>query len=250
MKHPQNASSPAATELERHSFSNTNTASVAKDPLRVWRTERLALLKRSPEYKALPPIYRKIVDYLVRAHESADQGITVAAETLAEKYGVHLRTMQTYLHEIDQAGVFISEATYKGRGKRGLTGGGRSTNRRRLNPAILAREAALMGIEDSFTHSSTSASTSASTDSQKVYYVDHAEAEAPTEPLHSEAPQLENTAASPDGSAGEGQGRTLDRGLAESGQAAVTRHACCEVCRVELVPGRTHECRGDEEVPF
>lgn len=160
--------------------------SVNADPTKAWRSERLGLMQQAPEYKALPAIEKKIVNYLVRAHESEDEGITVAAATLAKKYGVHLRTMQTYLREIDQAGVFTSEPRRKGRGSKG----GQTSNRRRLSPAILAREAASSGVVTT----SADSSTYTSTDSPKGYSVTHAEAALLGE-QRCEALQLENRAA-------------------------------------------------------
>ena len=59
-----------AVSLAANEVSVVNSVNV--DPLKAWRTQRLGLMMRAPEHKKLPPIYRKIVSYCVRAHESAE----------------------------------------------------------------------------------------------------------------------------------------------------------------------------------
>jgi hypothetical protein len=107
------------------------------DELGRWRRDRLGRIKRTDEYKGLPKLLRKIVDFLVRAHESPDKGIIVGQEKLARKYGVTRQTMNEYLGEIVRAGVFTVER----RSRTGIgSGRGRTTNRYRLNPALLSQQ--------------------------------------------------------------------------------------------------------------
>jgi hypothetical protein len=106
---------------------------VATFDLRAWRTERLGQLKRTPEYKGLTPLERRIVDYSVRAHESPDQGITVSQTKLAKKFGKTREWINKRLSAIVTSGVFIKERRTRADGKR-------TTNRYRINPVLLSAE--------------------------------------------------------------------------------------------------------------
>src|SRR5688572_890606 len=81
---PQVRESAVATPYERI------LSPAATFDLKAWRRERLGRMKTRPEYRALPARLRAIVDDLVRAHESRDQGITVSQGNprLLRKFGV------------------------------------------------------------------------------------------------------------------------------------------------------------------
>jgi hypothetical protein len=105
--------------------------------LKDWRSKRLGLVKKRPEYKALSQTQRRIVDYWVRAHESPDEGITIGqtklGQTFGRKYGLRLQreTVNRHLGAIEKAGVFVKEHRYRG-------DGGRSSNSYRLNEFLLS----------------------------------------------------------------------------------------------------------------
>jgi hypothetical protein len=105
------------------------------EPVRQWRSRRLGLVKKREEYKQLPSVVRSLVDYLVRAHESREHGITISQrnEKLLAKFDCTDRTIRKYLKLAVEAGVLTVEARYRGAG----TDGGRTTNCYRLNDALV-----------------------------------------------------------------------------------------------------------------
>jgi DNA-binding Lrp family transcriptional regulator len=99
-----------------------------------WRHDRLGKLKQSAEYTSLAAPDRRLVDRMVRAHDSMDdRGIFVSQTKLATRSGVSRRTIIRQLKRIVEAGVFVVEPRYRSAG----TKGGRSTNAYRINPALL-----------------------------------------------------------------------------------------------------------------
>lgn len=103
--------------------------------LKTWRWERLGQMKRRLEYRQLAPILQQVVDYVVRRHESPDEGITVSQAKLAKRFGVHEDTMGKYLRAIVAADVLTRDF----RGRKGCFGQrGRTTNRYRLNEILLS----------------------------------------------------------------------------------------------------------------
>jgi hypothetical protein len=123
--------------------------------LKKWRTERLGVVKKTPEYKSLSPALRRLVDYLVRAHESPDQGITVRQdnEKLLAKFDVCRKTMNVWLcaivGKVENGGVFTREKRWAGAGR----GAGRKPNLYRLNPVILMREGYTEGYTEGYSES-------------------------------------------------------------------------------------------------
>jgi len=97
--------------------------------LKAWRTTRLGAMKQDPRHEKLTRRQKQIVDHLVRKYESRDEGIIVAQKKLAERIGVSRRTIIYDLGAIVDAGVFTRER----RGRKGMMGAGRTTNRYRLN---------------------------------------------------------------------------------------------------------------------
>ena len=141
--------------------------------LRAWRTTRLGAMKQTPEYQALKPILRQVVDHCVRRYESPDLGIIVSQRRLAARFGVRREAMSRYLCAIVAAGVFTLER----RPRRGVGAGrGRSTNRYRLNEDLLLDSATCAHIE---THIGPHIETHSGSTSNEVHV------EAPTE--HMEA---------------------------------------------------------------
>src|SRR5262249_1510941 len=109
-------------------------------PLGEWRSTRLGLMKETKEYQSLAPILQQVVDHCVKRYESKNEGIIVGQSKLATRFGVRRETMSRYLSEIVDAGVFTVERRgLKGFRKDGKTGGGRTTNRYRLNEELLSQ---------------------------------------------------------------------------------------------------------------
>jgi hypothetical protein len=79
-------------------------------------------MKKRPEYQGLPKVCQRVVDYLVRRHESPDEGITVSQSNadLLSKFGISRRqTMNEYLGIIVSAGVFTVESRSRELGTKG-----------------------------------------------------------------------------------------------------------------------------------
>jgi hypothetical protein len=107
--------------------------------LGAWRAERLKKLKQRPEYTGLPLGLRNLVDYMVKRYESPDEGIIVKQTRLALEQHVCERTLSTALGKLVKAGIFTVER----RARRGaMCGAGRTTNRYRVNEALLLGEEA------------------------------------------------------------------------------------------------------------
>jgi hypothetical protein len=113
--------------------------------LKAWRRERLGEIKQTEQYQGLNQQLRRLVDYMVRRHDNPEGGMFPRqgkgtsgrhrTPGLAEYFGVSRKTIGVWLAEVVQAGVFESaEPRYRGRG----TKGGRTSNRYRLNPALLS----------------------------------------------------------------------------------------------------------------
>ena len=103
--------------------------------LKAWRTERLRRVKQRPEYARLSQLQRRIVDFLVRAHESPDEGIIVRHSKIAAHFNITREWCCKQLIAIERAEVFVKESRSRGRGR------GRTSNRYRLNPLLLSSEA-------------------------------------------------------------------------------------------------------------
>ena len=113
--------------------------------LKAWRRERLGEIKQTEQYRGLNQQLRRLVDYMVRRHDNPEGGMFPRqgkgtsgkhkTPGLAEYFGVSRKTIGAWLAEVVQAGVFEpAEPRYRGRG----TKGGRTSNRYRLNPALLS----------------------------------------------------------------------------------------------------------------
>lgn len=167
-----------STVLQLHRGHNPLQTSTLHRPLEVapefdlgaWRKQRLTAMKARPEYQGLAPIQKKIVDYLAMRRESPDEGITEGQKKLAKKYDVCYQTMSEYLCGIVEAGVLTREF----RPRRGFGGAGRTTNRYRLNEALLLPSQA---TEDRIGH-------------RVDRRVDHRSANALLEPSQASEPEL------------------------------------------------------------
>jgi hypothetical protein len=122
--------------------------------LKAWRRERLGEIKQSDQYRGLNPRLRRLVDYMVRRHDNPEGGMFPRqgkgtsgrhrTPGLAERFGVSRKTIGAWLAEVVQAGVFEpAKPRYRGRG----TQGGRTSNRYRLNPALLSRPTTTLTAE-------------------------------------------------------------------------------------------------------
>jgi transcriptional regulator with XRE-family HTH domain len=91
-------------------------------------------MKTTREYQSLPKAVQRVVTYLALRRESPDRGAFESQQKIAERVGVSRQTLNEYLRAAVDAGVLLVEKTYRERG----TKGGRSTNRYRLNEALLS----------------------------------------------------------------------------------------------------------------
>lgn len=123
-----------------HSKTEAPTATSEPAPthapdLQAWRKARLETAKKTAAYRSLASRLQKFVDYCVRTYESPEHGIIVKQAALAKHFGVTRQTVNGWLAVIVEAGVLKRET----RARQGAGAGrGRTTNRYRLNPVLLA----------------------------------------------------------------------------------------------------------------
>jgi len=119
-----------------------------RNALGQWRYDRLGTIKETAEYRSLSRAEQRLVDYLVRRHDSLNgRGMFPAQQKLADHFGVSRRTIERLLLSVVKAGVFTSERRFV------LQAGGglrlrRASNAYHLNPALLQANGAQVGVHD------------------------------------------------------------------------------------------------------